>query len=91
MSAVRYYLMLIVAGGTLWAQSYAVHLSRPFHGGERYTVSMTGSTRREMLSGDRIVKAEEYQVKFEGRADVVEVDGKGEPVRVVFAVAKFTK
>ncbi len=52
---------------------------------------MTGSARREFSTGERVLKTEEYQANFDGRAEIEEVDSKGEPVRIVFTIGKFTK
>ena len=43
------------------------------------------------LTGDRVLKATEFQVNFQGRADVLEVDGKQQPFKIAFTVERFTK
>jgi hypothetical protein len=38
-----------------------------------------------------VLKTAEFQVNFQGRADVLEVDGKQQPFKIAFTVERFTK
>lgn len=66
-------------------------MSPPVTVGQVYSVSMTGSKKNQASTGDRVLNSTEYRVTFEGRAEVLELDLKARPVRVVFTVGTFTK
>jgi len=73
------------------AQKYAVHMTTPVHAGQRYAVTATGTSLTKASIGDRVLKATEYQVNFQGRAEVIQVDEKERPFKIAFTVERFTK
>src|SRR5215471_757103 len=87
----RLILLAIAATTAVSAQNYAIYMSPPVHAGQSYTVSSTGSTLKRNSSGDRVLKEVDYQVQFQGGAAILEVDGKGRPVKMAFTVEKLTK
>jgi hypothetical protein len=87
----RLILLALVTTTAVDARNYVVHMSTPVHAGESYAVTATGSRIDKTLIGDRVLKAAEYQVNFQGRAEVLEVDGKGRPFKIAFTVEKFTE
>ncbi len=84
-------LLTAAAAGPLTAQTYIIHLTRHVAPGQTYAFSATGSSRQLASAGERTIKADDFQVNFEGRAKVVEVDRTGEPYKLAFTVAKFTR
>jgi hypothetical protein len=90
-TTVRLIMLASVITTALDAQKYTVHMSRPVRAGQCYAVTATGSRFHRASIGDRVLKAEEYQVDFKGRAEVLEVDRKARPVKIAFTVEKFTK
>jgi len=89
--AVWWILLALVTTTAVDAQNYAVHMSTPVHAGQSYAVTATGSRLEKTSTGDRVLKAAEFQVNFQGRADVLEVDGNQQPFKVAFTVERFTK
>ncbi len=51
------------------------------------------STRsfERISAADGDLKNADYRVEFEGRAEILRVDDKGEPVRLAFAITRFTR
>jgi len=87
----RLIVLTLLAATTVKAQPYAIRLARPDHPGQSYAVSSTGSKHDQTTVGDRVVKAQQYQVAFEGRAEILKVDARQRPIRLAFTVEKFTK
>jgi len=87
----RWILLALVTTTAVDAQKYAVHISIPVHAGQSYAVTATGSRLEKISAGDRVLKTAEFQVNFQGRADVLEVDEKQRPFKVAFTVGRFTK
>ena len=86
--------VLILATGTVVGapeETYAIRMAPPVQTGTSYSVSATGHKVAKTSVGDRIVAAADYEIGFEGRALVVEVDSRSRPVKIVFTVDKFTK
>ena len=88
---IRRILLTLVTATAVNAQNYVVHLLPPIHAGQTYAVSTSGSKRDQTSIGDRVLKATEYQVNFEGRAEVLAVDGRQTPTRIAFTVERLTK
>ena len=82
---------ILLAATLLHGQKYGIHLAPAEHAGHKYLVSAKGTTFRLMSAGERILSKEDYRVEFEGRAEILEVDGKGQAVRIAFTAGKFTK
>ena len=78
----RWILLALVTTTAMDAQNYAVHMSKPVHAGQSYTVTAAVTRLDKTLTGDRVLKAAEFQVNFQGRADVLEVDGKQQPFKI---------
>jgi hypothetical protein len=91
MENLRWVVLTIATGTALHAQKYVVNVSPTFNAGQSYAFSATASTLQQTSTGERVLSATEYQVKFDGRATVMEVDGKGQRVKTAFTVDKFTK
>jgi hypothetical protein len=87
----RWILLALVTTTAMDAQNYAVHMSNPVHAGQSYAVTAAATRLDKTLTGDRVLKAAEFQVNFQGRADVLEVDGKQQPFKIAFTVERFTK
>jgi hypothetical protein len=87
----RLMLTALLAVTVLNAQNYSVHLAAPQRAGLRYKVSTTGSRTDRATIGDRVMKPSEYQVNFQGTADILELDSKLRPFRINFAVERFTR
>lgn len=87
----RWILLALVTTTAMDAQNYAVHMSKPVHAGQSYAVTAAVTRLDKTLTGDRVLKAAEFQVNFQGRADVLEVDGKQQPFKIAFTVERFTK
>ncbi len=83
--------LVFLAATLLHGQKYDIHIAPADHAGHKYLVSAKGMTFRQMSAGERILAGEDYRVEFEGRAEVLEVDGKGQAVRIAFTVGRFTK
>ncbi len=73
------------------AQTYDVRLAPPVAVGASYLVSATGHKVQKTSVGDRVVKAADYEIHFEGKAAVLEVDSRSRPVKILFTVDTFTK
>lgn len=73
------------------AQSYPIRMSTPDHAGQRYMFTGAGSKVSKTSAGDRVMNSEDYQVSFEGRAEILEVDKGGRAVKIAFTVQRFTK
>lgn len=87
-------LVLIFATATVVgapAETYAIRLAPPVQTGTVYSVSTTGHKVAKTSVGDRIVRAADYEISFEGRALVLEVDWRSWPVKIAFTVDKFEK
>ena len=91
MKTMRLILLAIATTTAASAQNYAIHMSAPVPAGQRFSVSSIGSTLKRNSSGDRVLKEVDYQVQFQGRAAILDVDGKGRPVKIAFTVEKLTK
>jgi hypothetical protein len=85
--------LILAAGIAVGApeETYAIRMAPPVQTGTNYSVSATGHKVAKTFVGDRIVEAAEYEVSFQGRALVVDVDSRSRPVKIVFTVDKFTK
>ena len=83
--------LAVLAPSVASAQVYTIHMSVAVRAGQSYGVSASGSKILKISSEDRLVSKDEYQVGFEGRAEVLEVDSSGRPVKLAFIVEKFTK
>ena len=83
--------LTLLSATAMNAQKYAVHMSPPVSSGQAFAVSATGSTSMQTSNGDRVLMKSEYQVTFEGRASVLEIDNKQRPTKIAFTVEKFTK
>ena len=70
--------------------TYPIHFARNLTVGKTYSFTADGSLRAVMISGDQ-VKTQEFQVRFEGQANVGLVDKKGEAYRIEFTVSKFIR
>jgi hypothetical protein len=73
------------------AQTYAIRMAPPVETGKIYSVTTIGHKIDKVSVGGQVVKAADYQISFEGRALVLEVDSRSRPVKIVFTVDKFTK
>ena len=91
MKNLRLATLTLLAAIGLYGQKYDVRLSPPDHAGHTYVVSMKGSRSQLALSGERVLGKEDYGVEFQGRAEILAVDGKGRPIRIAFTVERFTK
>jgi hypothetical protein len=91
MKRLRLVLLAVVAVPALDAQNYAIRMSTPVHAGQTYAVSASGSRLDKTSIGDRVLNSAEYHVNFQGGATILEVDGKGRPVKVSFTVERLTK
>src|SRR3954464_14355080 len=80
---------------TVHAQKYPIRLSAPETVGQKSSISVTGSRQQqvEVTQNGRVLKSQstELFVVFEGREEILSVDGKGMAVRESYTVEKFTK
>jgi hypothetical protein len=76
---------------SLDGQTYSIQVNRHPSVGQIYAVSGSGSSRQLLSTGDRVLKAQEFQVTFEAQAKVEGVDKSGDPYRVAFTVARLSK
>lgn len=91
MKLVRLLTLALMATIVLQGQKYDVRLCPPDHAGHRYLVSAKGESLQQMSAGGRVLKKENYRVEFEGLAEILTVDGKGEAIRIAFTVEQFIK
>jgi hypothetical protein len=86
---------MLFAANVAHAQKYPIRLFTPDPVGQRYTISATGGkvqTATAIRNGSVIrTQTSTAQVTFEGRAEVLAVDAKGQPFKVSYTVARFTK
>jgi len=87
----RLIVSMLLAAAAVDAQPYTIRLLSPEHTGQSYAVSATGSQHNQTKAGDRVVQELEYQIAFEGQAEILKVDGKQRPIRLAFTVQKFEK
>jgi len=84
-------LLLLAAGVSASAQTYAISLDRSVLPGQTYDLSGDGSSRQITSVGDRTLKSQEFQVSFRGQTKVQEIDKNGEAIRAELTVVKLTK
>lgn len=87
-------LALLVAE-TVHAQKYPIRFSAPDTVGQKNWISLTGNRQQqaEVTQSGRVIKSQSTNlfVIFEGREEILTLDGKGLAVRESFTVEKFTK
>jgi hypothetical protein len=80
---------------TVHAQKYPIRLSPPDTVGQKNQISVTGSRQQqvEVTQSGRVLKSQSTNlfVIFEGREEILTLDGKGLAVRESCTVGKFTK
>lgn len=74
-----------------YAQEYRIRLSLPDRPGNKYAISANAFNLERMSQGDHVLKDTEYRVEFEGHAEILGVDTKGQAVKIAFAVQRFVK
>jgi len=78
-----------------FAQKYVVKIERNAKVGEKYSHSASGSRSKTTTAvrDQQVVESEtvDYQVQFAAIAEVLEVDEKGQEVKIALTVEKFTK
>jgi len=77
------------------AQKYPIQLSNPDRVGQTYSLSATGSRHQQVSATQdgHLIKSQtvDLQVTFQGREEILALDGNGQAVRESFTVEKFTK
>jgi hypothetical protein len=91
MRSLRLLVAALLASIVLQGQNYELHLSPRDRAGDVFLYSASGTRSQQVSVAGQIMKQEEISVEFEGRAEVLDVDASGEPVRVALTVSKFTK
>jgi hypothetical protein len=66
-------------------------METPVPVGQLYAVTASGSKLLKTSADNRLANAEDYQVSFQGRAEVIEVDRSGQPFKVAFTVKSLSK
>ena len=87
--------MTLFIAETSYAQKYPIRLSSPDHVGQKNWISLSGSRHQEVSvsQNGQLIKSQmtNMLVIFEGREEILTLDGKGLPVRESFTVEKFAK
>ena len=91
MSNLRLFVLALLTSTVLLGQKYQVHLSPGNRVGDVLLYAGKGSRSQQISSGGQIMQQEDISAEFEARAEVLDVDASGEPVRLAFTVSKFTK
>jgi len=90
MSNVRLFVVALLTSTVLLGQKYEVHLSPRNHAGDVFLYAGKATRFQQVSIAGQTMKQEEVSVELEARAEVLDVDASGEPVRVALTVSKFT-
>jgi hypothetical protein len=91
MRNLRLFVAALLTSTVLLGQKYEVHLSSRNRAGDVFFYAASGTRSQQVSIAGQVMKQEEISAEFEGRAEVLDVDASGEPVRVALTVSKFTK
>jgi hypothetical protein len=87
--------VIALAANPVYAQKYPIRISSRDAVGQKTSITSSASVveQMSMSQGGRVVQTQamQYQVSFEGRAEVLAVDMKERAYRVAYTVDKFTK
>jgi hypothetical protein len=91
MSNLRLFVLVLLTSTALLGQKYEVHLTPRNHPGDIFLFTANGTRFQQISIAGRVLKQEDISVEIEARAEVLDVDASGEPVRLALTISKFTK
>jgi len=84
-------LLTLGAASALYGQRFPIHFETPFHVGEHYMVTTSASRLDTRSSQAGAIQTIEYRLDFRGSAEVLLLNERKIPNRIVFTVERFTK
>jgi hypothetical protein len=91
MSNLRLFVLTLLTSTVLLGQKYEIHLSPRNRAGDVFLYAGKGTSFQQLSIAGQTVKQEEVSAEFEARAEVLDVDASGQPVRVALTVSNFAK